>query len=623
MIKSWQFSTLKLRDYMNTRLSAVWLIIWMLVGGTMMFMFSGPNGQQSGAVKDLSYGEFMDQVERGNIAKVTLNDTGEIRGQLKNPLKTLTEFTSKALNADMSYVESLRKDIKSNNPDAVINLEKSGGSFSNSLFSMLPFILLIGLWMWFMRRAQGQQMNHMNSFIKPRTRLDQDHVKKTFQDVAGVNEAKEDLLEIIEFLKDPQRFQKLGAHIPKGVLLIGPTGTGKTLLAKAVAGEANVPFLSTSGSEFVEMFVGVGAVRVREIFEDAGKQAPCIIFIDELDAVGRRRGTGIGGGHDEREQTLNQLLVEMDGFTTNSGVIVIAATNRPDVLDPALLRPGRFDRKVVVDRPDVNGRSQILSVHTKGIPLEDGVDLTILARGTSGFTGADLANLVNEAALRAAGLNKKTVAMDHFEFAKDKVTMGAERKSLLLSPDEKKVIAYHEAGHTVVALFTKEADPIHKVTIIPRGMSLGSTHQLPEDDKHNLSKEYLEGRIAILMGGRTAEDMFIGKITTGAEKDIEVATDLARRMVREWGMSELGPVKFGSQTEHPFLGRNISEASSNYSQETANKIDGAINKIISEGLSRAKVLIEENKSLVERLVAELIEKEVLNADEIKLLAESS
>ena len=608
---------------MNTRLSAVWLIIWMLVGGTMMFMFSGPNGQQSGAVKDLSYGEFMDQVERGNIAKVTLNDTGEIRGQLKNPLKTLTEFTSKALNADMSYVESLRKDIKSNNPDAVINLEKSGGSFSNSLFSMLPFILLIGLWMWFMRRAQGQQMNHMNSFIKPRTRLDQDHVKKTFQDVAGVNEAKEDLLEIIEFLKDPQRFQKLGAHIPKGVLLIGPTGTGKTLLAKAVAGEANVPFLSTSGSEFVEMFVGVGAVRVREIFEDAGKQAPCIIFIDELDAVGRRRGTGIGGGHDEREQTLNQLLVEMDGFTTNSGVIVIAATNRPDVLDPALLRPGRFDRKVVVDRPDVNGRSQILSVHTKGIPLEDGVDLTILARGTSGFTGADLANLVNEAALRAAGLNKKTVAMDHFEFAKDKVTMGAERKSLLLSPDEKKVIAYHEAGHTVVALFTKEADPIHKVTIIPRGMSLGSTHQLPEDDKHNLSKEYLEGRIAILMGGRTAEDMFIGKITTGAEKDIEVATDLARRMVREWGMSELGPVKFGSQTEHPFLGRNISEASSNYSQETANKIDGAINKIISEGLSRAKVLIEENKSLVERLVAELIEKEVLNADEIKLLAESS
>ncbi len=623
MIKSWQFSTLKLRDYMNTRLSAVWLIIWMLVGGTMMFMFSGPNGQQSGAVKDLSYGEFMDQVERGNIAKVTLNDTGEIRGQLKNPLKTLTEFTSKALNADMSYVESLRKDIKSNNPDAVINLEKSGGSFSNSLFSMLPFILLIGLWMWFMRRAQGQQMNHMNSFIKPRTRLDQDHVKKTFQDVAGVNEAKEDLLEIIEFLKDPQRFQKLGAHIPKGVLLIGPTGTGKTLLAKAVAGEANVPFLSTSGSEFVEMFVGVGAVRVREIFEDAGKQAPCIIFIDELDAVGRRRGTGIGGGHDEREQTLNQLLVEMDGFTTNSGVIVIAATNRPDVLDPALLRPGRFDRKVVVDRPDVNGRSQILSGHTKGIPLEDGVDLTILARGTSGFTGADLANLVNEAALRAAGLNKKTVAMDHFEFAKDKVTMGAERKSLLLSPDEKKVIAYHEAGHTVVALFTKEADPIHKVTIIPRGMSLGSTHQLPEDDKHNLSKEYLEGRIAILMGGRTAEDMFIGKITTGAEKDIEVATDLARRMVREWGMSELGPVKFGSQTEHPFLGRNISEASSNYSQETANKIDGAINKIISEGLSRAKVLIEENKSLVERLVAELIEKEVLNADEIKLLAESS
>lgn len=603
------------------RLFAVWWIIWVLFLGTMMFMFSWPNVQHNVA-KDLSYGEFMDQVDRGNIATVTISDTGEIRGEFKQLVKNVTKFSSKALNTDMNYVESLRKDIKSKNPDVAINLKKTGNSFLDNLFSLLPHLLFIGILIWFMRRAQRQQMGHMNNFIKPRVRLEQDHDKKTFQDVAGAEEAKEDLREIIEFLKDPHKFQKLGAHIPKGVLLIGPPGTGKTLLAKAVAGEANVPFFSISGSEFVEMFVGVGAGRVRELFENAGKQSPCIIFIDELDAVGRHRGTGIGGGHDEREQTLNQLLVEMDGFIINSGVIILAATNRPDILDPALLRPGRFDRKVVVDKPDVNGRFQILLVHTKKIPMEDEVDLTILARGTSGFTGADLANLVNEAALSAGKNNAKTISMKHLEEAKDKVMMGTERRSLLLSPDEKKVIAYHEAGHVVIALFTKEADPIHKVTIIPRGMSLGNTHQLPTDEKHNFGKEYLEGRIAILMGGRVTEEMFIGKITTGAGNDIEVATDLAGRMVREWGMSELGPIRFGSQTEHPFLGRNISEASSNYSQETAKKIDEAIYKIISEGLGRAKALILENERLVHKLAAELIEKETLDTDEIKLLAES-
>ncbi len=600
------------------------LIMILMVLTSTLFVYSKPNEPSSSPVKSLSYGDFMNQVDSGNIASVTISDTGEIQGEFKKSIKNVTKFSSKALNTDMNYVESLRKDIKDQNPDAAINLiKKDGDSFLGGLFNMLPFILLVGFWIFFMKRAQSQQMSGMKSFLKPRVRLGQDDVKKTFQDVAGAEEAKEELQEIIEFLKDPQKFQKLGAHIPKGVLLIGPPGTGKTLLAKAVAGEANVPFFSTSGSEFVQMFVGVGAARVRELFEDAGKQAPCIMFIDELDAIGRHRGTGIGGGQDEREQTLNQLLVEMDGFTTNNGVIIIAATNRPDVLDPALLRPGRFDRRVVVNRPDVKGRFEILLVHTKGIPLEDGLDMTILARGTSGFTGADLANLCNEAALRAARLNKKVVEMNHFEFAKDKVMMGAERKSVLISPQEKRVTAYHEAGHTIVTLFTEEADPIHKVTIIPRGMSLGSTYQLPTEDRHNLSKEYLEGRIAILMGGRVAEEMFIGQITTGASNDIEVATGLAGRMVREWGMSELGPTKFGSQAEDPFLGRAMSEASSNYSQDTANKIDEAINKIIYRGFEQAKRLIEINKNLVHKLVAELIVKEVLDANEIKTLLESA
>lgn len=606
----------------STRSIAAWLIPWIIIGGLIIFSYPAPNGG-FGFIHDLSYGEFMDQVNRGNIATVNINDIGQIEGELNNPIQNSTKFASKTLNADMIYVESLRKDIKSKNPNATIILKKSGGSFFGILFDMLPFILLIAVWIWFMRKAQGQQMNAMNSFIKPRTRLGQDNDKKTFQDVAGAEEAKEDLREIVGFLKNPQKFQRLGARIPKGVLLIGPPGTGKTLLARAIAGEANVPFFSISGSEFVEMFVGVGAGRVRNLFEDAGKHAPCIIFIDELDAVGRRRGTGIGGGHDEREQTLNQLLVEMDGFIKNSGVIIIAATNRPDVLDPALLRPGRFDRRVVVDRPDVNGRFQILLVHTKKMFLEEGADLKILARGTSGFTGADLANLVNEAALAAGKSDDNKISMKHLEEAKDKVMMGSERRSLLLSPDEKRVIAYHEAGHTIVALFTKEADPIHKVTIIPRGMSLGSTHQLPIDDKHNWSQEYLKGRIAILMGGRAAEEIFIGKITTGAGNDIEVATNLAGRMVCEWGMSELGPIRFGSQSEHPFLGQNISEASSNCSQDTANKIDGAINKIISEGAERAKTLILRNVNLVNKLAAELIGKEVLDADEIQALIKES
>ncbi len=605
------------------RLVTGWIMIFTVIGVTM-FIMSNVSPNQSSPVKNLVYSEFIDQVEKDNIASITISDNGEIKGRFKfAPSGTAKLFSSQTLNTDMNYVESLREKIKANNPDATVIIKKTKSSpLTSLLFTFLPLVLFFGVMIFIMRRAQGQQMNSMNSFMKPNTKLGPDHDRKTFEDVAGAQEAKEDLREIIEFLKNPQKFQKLGAHIPKGVLLIGPPGTGKTLLAKAVAGEANVPFFSMSGSEFVEMFVGVGAGRVRNLFEDAKKDSPCIIFIDELDAVGRRRGTGIGGGHDEREQTLNQLLVEMDGFETNKGVIIIAATNRPDVLDPALLRPGRFDRRVVVDRPDVNGRFQILLVHTKNIPTEDSVDLKILARGTSGFSGADLANVVNEAALLAGKENATKITMRHLEKAKDKEIMGTERKSVLISPQEKEVTAYHEAGHTVVALLTEGADPIHKVTIIPRGMSLGSTHQLPTEDKHNLNKDYLEGRITILMGGRVAEEMFIGKITTGAGNDIEIATDLARRMVCEWGMSELGPIKFGTQTEHPFLGRTMSEVSSNYSQDTANKIDGAISKIVSEGLERARKLIMDNASLVNRLKMNLIEKEVLDASEIKALMES-
>jgi len=484
------------------------------------------------------------------------------------------------------------------------------------LVNALPFILLMGFLAFTLRQMQAGG-NKALSFGKSKAKLLNNQQKRvTFKDVAGVDEAKEELQEIIEFLKDPQKFQKLGGKIPKGVLMVGPPGTGKTLLAKAIAGEANVPFFSISGSDFVEMFVGVGASRVRDLFEQGKKNAPCIIFIDEIDAVGRHRGAGLGGGHDEREQTLNQLLVEMDGFESNDGVILVASTNRPDVLDPALLRPGRFDRRVVVGRPDVRGREGILKVHTRKIPLDEAVDVNVIARGTPGFTGADLANIVNEAALNAARYNKKVVSMNDFEIAKDKVMMGAERKSMVISDDEKRITAYHEAGHTLVGLKVPNVDPVHKVTIIPRGMALGVTMYLPEKDRLSASKEYLLGQIAMAMGGRIAEDVFIGSITTGAANDIEKATEVARAMVCEYGMSDLGPLTFGKKEEQIFLGREISQHR-DYSEDTAIKIDVEVRRIVAEQYARAEKVINENKDAMVRLAEALLEFETLDAVQIR------
>jgi cell division protease FtsH len=489
------------------------------------------------------------------------------------------------------------------------------------LVNGLPIFLLVAFWIFMMRQMQAGG-NKALSFGKSRARLLTAQQKKaTFKDVAGTDEAKEELQEIIEFLKDPQKFQKLGGRIPKGVLLVGPPGTGKTLLARAIAGEANVPFFSISGSDFVEMFVGVGASRVRDLFEQGKKNAPCIIFIDEIDAVGRHRGAGLGGGHDEREQTLNALLVEMDGFESNEGVILIAATNRPDVLDPALLRPGRFDRRVVVARPDIKGREEILRVHTRKVPLSEDVNLSVIARGTPGFSGADLANLVNEAALWAARQGRKLVFMADFEMSKDKVLMGVERKSMILSDEEKRNTAYHEAGHALVAAMTPGTDPLHKVTIIPRGMALGLTMQLPIDDKHTYTKTYLEGTLVVLMGGRTAEEIFLGHITTGAGNDIERATEIARKMVCDWGMSSLGPLAFGKKEEAIFLGREIAQHR-DYSEDTAIHIDQEVRRIVTAGYEAARSILDNNKDTLERIAQALLEREVLDAVELKLLLEN-
>jgi cell division protease FtsH len=518
--------------------------------------------------------------------------------------------------------ETLLKAITDFNKDNTSNTIKTNEEAASTgwgwlvLINALPFLLLIGFLAFTLRQMQAGG-NKALSFGKSRAKLLNNQQKRvTFKDVAGVDEAKEELQEIIEFLKDPQKFQKLGGKIPKGVLMVGPPGTGKTLLAKAVAGEANVPFFSISGSDFVEMFVGVGASRVRDLFEQGKKNAPCIIFIDEIDAVGRHRGAGLGGGHDEREQTLNQLLVEMDGFESNDGVILMASTNRPDVLDPALLRPGRFDRRVVVGRPDVRGREGILKVHTRKIPLDEAVDVSVIARGTPGFTGADLANIVNEAALNAARYNKKVVTMSDFEIAKDKVMMGAERKSMVISDEEKKVTAYHEAGHTLVGIKVPNIDPVHKVTIIPRGMALGVTMYLPEKDRLSATKEFLLGQIATAMGGRIAEDIFIGSITTGASNDIEKATEIARAMVCEYGMSELGPLTFGKKEEQIFLGREIAQHR-DYSEDTAIKIDNEVKKIIAEQYDRARNVIIENKDALVRLAEALLEFETLDSVQIR------
>jgi cell division protease FtsH len=561
--------------------------------------------------EQLSFSQFLNQVEAGKVARVTITGS-EVRGEYKDQQKGLRTL----IPTNYPDIYNLLRD---KNVDVDIK-EASSGTWVSFLIQTVPFLLILAFWIFMMRQMQSGG-NKALSFGKSRARLhSSQHKKVTFKDVAGVEEAKEELQEIIEFLREPQKFQKLGGRIPKGVLLIGSPGTGKTLLARAIAGEANVPFFSISGSDFVEMFVGVGASRVRDLFEQGKKNAPCIVFIDEIDAVGRHRGAGLGGGHDEREQTLNQLLVEMDGFESNEGVILMAATNRPDVLDPALLRPGRFDRRVVVNRPDVKGREAILGVHTKKIPLADDVDLSVIARGTPGFAGADLANLVNEAALVAARQSRKVVTMYDFELAKDKVLMGVERKSLIINDEEKRNTAYHEAGHALVAVMMPEADPVHKVTIIPRGMALGITMQLPLDDKHSYSKEYLEARLSILMAGRIAEEIFMKHLTTGAGNDIEQATDMARKMVCEWGMSEMGPLSFGKKEEQIFLGREIAQHR-DYSEDTAIKIDAHVRSLVESGYYRARKIIEEHSDALVRIAENLLEREVLDGSEVKQLIE--
>jgi len=591
-----------------------WLFIVML--GVLLWTLVSKSGQST-REKEPSYSEFMAEVDRGNIKEVELYlspTSYEIEGEKREPAEKFRVTIFKEAAPDL--VKTLR------DKNVLINVkEVNRADWVSVLFSAAPVLLLVAFWIFMMRQMQAGG-NKALSFSKSRARLLTAQQKKaTFKDVAGTDEAKEELQEIIEFLKDPQKFQKLGGRIPKGVLLVGPPGTGKTLLARAIAGEANVPFFSISGSDFVEMFVGVGASRVRDLFEQGKKNAPCIIFIDEIDAVGRHRGAGLGGGHDEREQTLNALLVEMDGFESNEGVILIAATNRPDVLDPALLRPGRFDRRVVVPRPDIKGREEILRVHTRKVPLAEDVDLSVIARGTPGFSGADLANLVNEAALWAARQSRKLVLMIDFEMSKDKVLMGVERKSMILSEEEKRNTAYHEAGHALVAAMTPGTDPLHKVTIIPRGMALGLTMQLPIDDKHTYTKTYLEGTLIVLMGGRSAEEIFLGHITTGAGNDIERATEIARKMVCDWGMSALGPLAFGKKEEAIFLGREIAQHR-DYSEDTAIHIDQEVRRIVTAGYEGARNILENNRDTLERIAQALLEREVLDAVELKLLLEN-
>jgi cell division protease FtsH len=557
----------------------------------------------------ISFSDFMSRADAGTIARVEI--VGQDLQGWTNKNETFHAYAPSQYDGLVNKLIDRGVAVKAKEPTA--------SPWASLLYSWGPVMLMIGFWIFFMRQMQSGG-NKALSFGKSKAKLSSSSQKKvTFKDVAGVDEAKEELQEIIEFLKEPQKFQKLGGRIPKGVLLMGPPGTGKTLLARAVAGEANVPFFSISGSDFVEMFVGVGASRVRDLFEQGKKNAPCIVFIDEIDAVGRHRGAGLGGGHDEREQTLNQLLVEMDGFESNEGVILVAATNRPDVLDPALLRPGRFDRRIVVNRPDVKGREGILAVHTRKIPMSDDVELPTLSRGTAGFSGADLANLVNEAALNAARYNQKVVRMHDFEFAKDKVLMGSERRSMIISDAEKRVTAIHEAGHALLAVLLPHADPIHKVTIIPRGMALGLTQQLPADEKHNYSREYLNDQIAILLGGRIAEEITLDSLTTGAGNDLERATELARRMVCEWGMSDaMGPLTFGKKEEQIFLGREIAQHQ-DYSEDTALKIDHEVKRFVTDNYQRSHTVLTESKDTLVRIADALLAREVLDADQVRRL----
>ena len=589
------------------------LLFWIIIFGLVVLLiqtFKGGTEQQV----EMTFSQFLAAVENGDVAEVTLRE-GELTGKYDRNDDSGKEFTAQY----PEYPELVQLLL---DKGVVVKAEPPEDNPALAIFlTWGPVLLIVGLWIFFMRQFQAGG-NKAMSFGKSKARLLNAAGKKiTFDEVAGVEEAKTELQEVVEFLKEPQKFQRLGGKIPKGVLLMGPPGTGKTLLARAIAGEANVPFFSISGSDFVEMFVGVGASRVRDLFEQGKKNAPCIVFIDEIDAVGRHRGAGLGGGHDEREQTLNALLVEMDGFETNEGVILIAATNRPDVLDPALLRPGRFDRQVVVDLPDINGRAGILRVHTKQLPLDENIDLNIIARGTPGFAGADLANLVNEAALIAARRDKKKVEAEDFEYAKDKIMMGLERKSVMLTDEEKLITAYHEAGHAIVAAFLPGSDPLHKVTIIPRGRALGVTIQLPTEDRYTYTRTFVNNRIAVLMGGRVAEQLTQDDITTGAGNDIVQATRIARQMVCDWGMSDLGPLALGAKDEPVFLGREFARRP-DYGEVTAGRIDKAVSNIVDEGYQIALKILTEYREILERMAVELLEKESLDGREVYDLIES-
>ncbi len=602
---------------MNTTAKNIFL--WIVIVVAVVVLWNFLNSFKNTNIEEISYSEFSQKLEKNLLASSRTNPIvisgNRVEGTLVQGGKEsrFTVVIPKGAESDVANL-LIEKGL-----EVSIREDEQGSWFYTALTAWFPIILFVAFWVFLMRQMQSGG-NKALSFGKSRARLSTNQQKKvTFKDVAGIEEAKEELQEIVEFLKEPQKFQKLGGRIPKGVLLMGPPGTGKTLLARAIAGEANVPFFSISGSDFVEMFVGVGASRVRDLFEQGKKNAPCIIFIDEIDAVGRHRGAGLGGGHDEREQTLNQLLVEMDGFESNEGVILIAATNRPDVLDPALLRPGRFDRQVIVSLPDIKGREGILRVHTKKIPLGEDVDISVLARGTPGFSGAQLANMVNEAALIAARRDRKSVSMADFEEAKDKVLMGKERKSMVMNEREKRNTAYHEAGHALVAYLLPESDPLHKVTIIPRGRALGVTMQLPEEDKYNYTKEYMLSSITILLAGRIAEELVLGTVTTGAANDLERVTNLARKMVCEWGMSEeLGPLTFGKKEEQIFLGREIAQHQ-DYSESTAIKIDEEVKRIVLAAYRRAQSILEQNRDSLVRLAEALLEYETLDAEEIDRL----
>ena len=584
------------------------LVLWLVIAMVLMAVFNNFTPKDNGTDVELDYSEFLHDVKQGGVEQVTI-DGSAIHGRTRSGQRFVTYSPG-----DPGLVNDLLE------AGVIIKVQKkeSTSLLMQIFISWFPLLLLIGVWVFFMRQMQGGGGRGAMSFGRSKAKmLTEDKNKVTFADVAGVDEAKEEVGELVEFLSDPSRFQKLGGRIPRGVLMTGSPGTGKTLLAKAIAGEAKVPFFTISGSDFVEMFVGVGASRVRDMFEQGKKHAPCIIFIDEIDAVGRQRGAGLGGGHDEREQTLNQLLVEMDGFEGNEGVIVIAATNRPDVLDPALLRPGRFDRQVHVALPDIRGREAILKVHMRKVPLAEDVEPSIIARGTPGFSGADLANLINEAALFAARGSKKLVSMEEFELAKDKIIMGVERRSLVMPELERKNTAYHESGHTIVArALSPDTDPVHKVTIIPRGRALGVTMQLPEEDRYSHNRDYLLARIAVLMGGRIAEEIFMGQMTTGAANDFEQATDLAQKMVQRWGMSDsLGPRVYGDNDSEIFLGRDVI-THKNLSNSTAELVDLEITRIIEEQYARARGIIEANRENIERMSEALLDWETLEANQI-------